>query len=223
MTMTRTTRDFDVLLLDFGGVCLLSPVELHHVVEAHFELEPGTFSWMGPLDPTGDDLYARSIGDGDVTERDYWTMRAAEVAEAAGVALDVRGYMNVAYDAPGDVLVRPDAVGVAERARAAGLGVSVLTNDLRAFHGDEWVNRIDFLRWVDHVVDCSYTEFLKPDQRAYRYALDVLGDVEPARILFVDDQPRNVAGADAAGLTGMWFDIADAAGSWKRVAERLGV
>lgn len=215
--------EYDVLLLDFGGVCLLAAVELHHVVESHFGLDPGTFTWMGPLDPEGDELYARSIGEGGISERDYWSMRAAEVGEAAGVALDVRGYMDVAYDAPGDQLIRPEAVDVAARARRSGLGVSVLTNDLRAFHGDAWVARIDFLRDVDHVVDCSHVGFLKPDPRAYRYALDELGDVDPGRILFVDDQPLNVRGAEAMGLSGMWFDISDAAGSWKRVAERLGV
>lgn len=216
-------RDVDVLLLDFGGVCLVSPVELHRVVERHLGLEPGTFTWMGPLDPTGDELYARSIGDDDITERDYWTMRAAEVAATAGVELDLRGYMNVAYDAPGDVLIRPEAVDVTHRARAAGLGVSVLTNDLRAFHGDDWVERIEFLHDVDHLIDCSFAGFLKPDPRAYQYALDTIGDADPARILFVDDQPLNVAGGEEAGLTSMWFDIADARGSWKRVAERLGI
>jgi len=220
---TAARREYDVLLLDFGGVCLVSPVELHRVVEQHFGLAPGTFTWMGPLDPTGDALYAESIADGGITERDYWALRAAEVAATAGVDLDVRGYMNVAYDAPGDVLIRPEAADVVARARVAGLGVSVLTNDLRAFHGDEWVARIGFLRELDHVVDCSHAGFLKPDPRAYRLALDQFGDVDPARVLFVDDQPVNVVGAEEAGLAAIWFDIADAAGSWQRVAARLGL
>jgi putative hydrolase of the HAD superfamily len=215
--------DFDVLLLDFGGVCLRSPVELHRVVEDHFALPHGTFTFRGPLDPRGDELYARSIA-GDITERDYWAMRAEEVGRVAGVALDTRGYMEIAYDAGGDVLIRPEADAVVARAQEAGLGVSVLTNDLRAFHGEEWAARIDFLARVDHVVDCSHIGFLKPDPRAYAYALDVLEHRDdPARILFVDDQPLNVEGGDAAGMIGHFFDIADAAASWSAVASRLGL
>lgn len=219
------TQPFDVLLLDFGGVCLVSPVEIHHIVERHLDLEPGTLTWRGPLDPTGDELYAQSIGDGGITERDYWAQRAAEVGRLAGLdePLDTMGYMRIAYDAPGDELVRPEAVAVAEAARAAGLGVSVLTNDLRAFHGDEWVARIEFLATVDHVIDCSHAGYLKPDPRAYERALAQLGDPDPARVLFVDDQPLNVSGAEALGITSQFFDIADAAGSWKQVVERLGL
>ena len=218
-----SSRPFDVLLLDFGGVCLLNPAELHHVVEAHFGLATGSLTWRGPLDPQGDDLYAQSIGEGGISERGYWALRADEIGRAAGVTLDLVGYMGVAFAAGGDELIRPEAVDVVQRAQDAGIGVSVLTNDLRAFHGDEWVDSIGFLRRVDHVVDCSLTGFLKPDRRAYQLALTALGDVEPARILFVDDQPLNATGADDAGLTGMWFDIADATASWTSVAERLGL
>jgi putative hydrolase of the HAD superfamily len=99
----------------------------------------------------------------------------------------------------------------------------VLTNDLRAFHGDEWVARLDFLTRVDHVIDCSHAGFLKPDPRAYAYALDVLGTVDPGRIFFVDDQPLNVSGGNGAGMVGHFFDIADAGGSWETVATRLGI
>lgn len=218
------TRPFDVLLLDFGGVCLLNPVELHHVVESHFGLPAGSFTWMGPLDRDGrDQLYAQSIGEGGISERGYWSFRAQQIGQSAGVRLDTSGYMQIAYSAGGDELIRPEAIDVVGRAQRSGLGVSVLTNDLRAFHGDEWVDSIGFLGRVDHVVDCSYAGFLKPDPRAYQLALQALGDVRPSQVLFVDDQPLNVAGADLAGMTGMWFDIADATNSWHAVAQRLRV
>ena len=46
--------DYDVLLLDFGGVCLLNPVEMHARTEAVLGLPAGTFEWMGPVDPDTD-------------------------------------------------------------------------------------------------------------------------------------------------------------------------
>jgi putative hydrolase of the HAD superfamily len=218
---SATSRPFDVLLLDFGGVCLLNPVERHRAVEAHLGLPAGSLTWMGPLDPDHDSLYAQSIGEGGISEREYWSMRAAEVGRAAGIELDVAGYMSLALSPPSDELIRPEANEVVDRARDHGMGVSVLTNDLRAFHGDEWVDAIDFLHRVDHLIDLSHAGFLKPDPRAYRLALDTLGDVDPRRVLFVDDQPLNVAGAERAGITGMWFDIKHAGASWQSVADRL--
>lgn len=216
------TSDHDVLLLDFGGVCLLNPVELHHRAEDVLGLGRGTFGWLGPIDPSTDELWRRMIAGDGVTERDYWAQRAGEVGTAAGREMDLRGYMTMLYDPPTPEIVRPQAIDVVERAKAAGFSMSVLTNDMRAFHGREWEQGIDFLRLADHIVDCSDTNILKPDPRAYERAIRIVG-VEPARILFVDDQPLNVEGARSVGLEAMWFDIADASASWDAVADRLGV
>ncbi len=54
----------------------------------------------------------------------------------------------------------------------------------------------------------------KPASEVYRRCLARLG-ATPETALFVDDSPRNVAGAEAAGLTGFLYVGADA------LAERL--
>ena len=107
-------------------------------------------------------------------------------------------------------------------ARAARYGVSVLTNDLRAFHGPHWELEVDLLQRMDHIVDCSDTGILKPHRRAYERAVEITG-VPAERQLFVDDLPLNVQGAEAAGMDAVWFDIAHAAESWAAVAARLGL
>jgi putative hydrolase of the HAD superfamily len=213
--------DFDLLLLDFGGVCLVNPVELHAKAELHFGLPPGTFSWLGPVDPSTDELWRQMIA-GELTEREYWGQRAAEVGATAGQELSVSEYMSLLYDPPSDDLIRPAARQTVERALEAGLGVSILTNDMRAFHGREWENGIEFLSLVDHIVDCSDTDILKPDPRAFARAEEIIG-AGGKRVLFVDDQPRSVVGAENVGLAGMWFDIANAEGSWAEVAQHIGV
>jgi putative hydrolase of the HAD superfamily len=109
-----------------------------------------------------------------------------------------------------------------ERVLQAGFGVSILTNDMRAFHGREWEKGIEFLTLVDHIVDCSDTNILKPDPRAFARAEEIIG-FNGERVLFVDDQPRSVAGAEHVGITGMWFDISNATQSWAEVGRRLGV
>ncbi len=212
--------DLDVLLLDFGGVCLVNPVELHSRVEQALGLQPGSLEWMGPVDPDTDPLWQAMVAGDGLTERDYWAQRAAEVGCAGGVELDTRGYMSLLYQPPGPELIRPEATAVVTAARATGYQVSVLTNDMRAFHGPDWEHGVAFFELIDHIVDCSDTDVLKPEPAAFARAIDIIG-ADPARVLFVDDQPLNVAGADAFGLQGFWFDIANAAASWESVAHRL--
>jgi HAD superfamily hydrolase (TIGR01509 family) len=43
----------------------------------------------------------------------------------------------------------------------------------------------------------------KPDPRIFEIALERLGGVAPERALFLDDHPGNIAGARAAGITGI--------------------
>lgn len=215
-----TDSGFDVLLLDFGGVCLVNPVELHGRAESVLGLDPGTFDWMGPVDPTTDELWQEMVSGGGLTEREYWAKRAQDVGDAAGVEMDLRGYMTMLYDPPVCEMIRPEATAVVNAASAAGYGVSLLTNDMRAFHGREWEHDVGFLQLMDHIADCSDTDILKPDPRAFRRAVDLIG-ADPGRVLFVDDQPLNVEGADSFGLQGFWFDIANATDAWASVAERL--
>ena len=222
MNSSTSTTDVDVLLLDLGGVCVLSPVELHPKAEATLGLAPGTLDWRGPLDPDTDELWqAMVIGDG-LTEREYWHRRSAEIGRLAGRDLSLRDYMTIIYTPPTDAMIRPEASVVAKAALAAGYGVSALTNDLRAFHGPEWHTNIGFFDLLDHLADCSDTDILKPDPRAYERAADIVG-VPPQRMLFVDDQPLNIAGAEAFGMQVHWFDVANAARSWQQVSDRLGL
>ena len=213
---------YDVLLLDFGGVCLLNPVELHTKAESILNLAPGTFDWLGPIDPSTDPLWQRMVAGDGVTEREYWAIRAKEVGETVGRELTLPEYMTMIYDPPTPELIRPGATATVDAALAAGFGVSVLTNDMRAFHGREWEFGIEFLQTVDHIVDCSDTNILKPDPRAFARAEEIIG-VPLSRMLFIDDQPGNVQGAVDAGLDAMWFDIANADESWNDVGRRIGL
>lgn len=220
--MTGEADRVDVLLLDVGGVCVLNPVELHHKAEAGFGLAPGTLDWRGPLDPDTDELWQRMVRGDGLTERDYWHQRSSDIGQLAGRELSLREYMTVIYSPPSDAVIRPEAQIVAKAARAAGYGLSALTNDLRAFHGSEWHTKIAFFDLLDHLVDGSETGILKPDPRSFQRAVDLIG-VAPERMLFVDDQPLNIEGAEAFGMQVHWFDVVDATRSWQHVAERLGL
>jgi putative hydrolase of the HAD superfamily len=215
-------RRHDALLLDFGSVCLLNPVELHDLAEQRLGLEPGTLDWFGPIAPDTDPLWREMVAGVGLTEREYWAQRAADVGAAAGRELSLHGYMTMLYDPPGPHIIRPEATDVVRRALAAGYGVSVLTNDMRAFHGPDWEHGVEFFDHIDHIVDCSDTGVLKPDPRAFERAVDIIG-IAADRMLFVDDQPLNVEGAGAFGLDAVWFDIANATAAWASIAATLGL
>lgn len=210
----RSAR-FTALLLDFGCVCLRSPFELHRQVEVTLGLAPSTLTWMGPIAPQTDPLW-QAMQAGRLSEREYWQRRAAEVGRAAGRSLTLVQYMAACFDRPEEEIIRPEAVEVVAAARRAGIRVGLLTNDLEAFHGREWKQRIGFLRELDSFTDASVTGILKPDPRAYARALAGLG-AAPGEALFVDDQPGNVEGARRLGIESFQFDVAQPRISWQRV------
>jgi putative hydrolase of the HAD superfamily len=202
------------LLLDFGGVLLLTPFELRPAAERSLGVAPGTLTWAGPFDPPSDPLW-QQWQDGTVTEREYWARRAADHG------LETLPFMAQFFEPGGDHLVRPEMWALVRSRRAHGGRVAILTNDLQAFHGPEWIAAVTVLGEVDALIDGSVTKVLKPDPRAYAAALDVLGDPDPASVVFVDDQRGNLAGAEACGLTAVFFDPVDVAGSMARVHAAL--
>ena len=199
------------LLLDFGGVLLRTPFELRHAAEESLGLAPGTLSWAGPFDPPSDPLWQQWQA-GEVTERDYWAIRA----ESYG--LETQTFMGGFFEPGGDHLIRIEMWEVVRAHQAAGGRVGILTNDLRAFHGTEWVESITVLSEIDLLIDASITKVLKPDPAAYTAALEALGDPDPGNVVFVDDQRNNLRGAEACGMVAVFFDPVDVPGSTARVS-----
>lgn len=200
------------LLLDFGGPMLLSPFELAERAGASMGVEPSAFG-RGPFDREADARWAARER-GEITERDYWA------GEAARFGLDIVGYMHHFYDPPGAHLVRPEAEALLDEALAAGRRAGLLTNDLTAFHGPGWHDEIAVLRKFDPLIDLSSTGYLKPDPRAYAVAIEAMG-VDPSDIVFLDDHHDNVAGAAAAGIVAVWFDVTDPSASLARTRAEL--
>ncbi len=189
---------------------LLTPFELASKAEQTL----GPMTWRGPFDTGTDAEYVRWQA-GEITERDYWTVRA----ESYG--LDIHGLMRHFYEPPGDYLVRPEMAELIIRHRSAGRVVGLLTNDMDAFHGPEWKEGISVIKELDFIVDGSITGYLKPDPRAFRPALHAFGDPDPSRVVFVDDQQSNLRGAEAVGMSTVYFDPTDPTGSIAQIEAAL--
>ena len=63
------------LLLDFGSVISVSVFERHRETESTLGLPPETLTWLGPIDPSTDMLW-QSLQRDEISERDYWAIRA---------------------------------------------------------------------------------------------------------------------------------------------------
>jgi putative hydrolase of the HAD superfamily len=191
-------------LFDFGGPLLYSPFELNAQAETVMGLEPGSLP-KGPFDPPSDPNWVAWQA-GELTEREYWTLRAEPLG------LTIAGYMRVFFEPSGDHLIRPETEAIVSEVQAAGFKSGLLTNDLSAFHGPEWRDPISVLKVVNPLVDLSMTGHLKPHPKAYATAIEAM-EADPGDIVFLDDQPGNVAGAVQAGIVGVFFDQTDVAGS----------
>jgi putative hydrolase of the HAD superfamily len=163
----------------------------------------------------------RSVRAGELTSSGYFDRRAAEISRLLGRPRTWPEVTRAIFETPDGLAVRPEGRALVADARAAGWRTGLLTSKLVAFLSREVVVRSDFLSSFDVLLDESETGVAKPDPRAYRQAAAAMG-LDPGGIVFVDDDPANVAGATAAGMAGVHFDVADPAGSFDLVRRRLG-
>ncbi|HYZ24250.1 MAG TPA: HAD family phosphatase [Rhodopila sp.] len=69
--------------------------------------------------------------------------------------------------------------------------------------------RFEFLGWFQGIVVSGHEKITKPDGRIFRLLLERY-NIDSAGAVFIDDAPRNVAGAEAAGIRGIHFTSPDA-------------
>lgn len=209
------------LLLDVGVVFFKSAWEIADDYEQLRGLPAGTVVGRGPLDPDGDERWQRYLG-GEATEREYWLDFAAK-AQANGAPLDGHPtLMRAMFQTPGIEVTRPEAIELVIKARAAGLPVGILTNELMDFQGREWVESQDWFPWFDVLIDSTELGIRKPDPQPYLVAIEQMG--LPAQdIVFIDDNPTYVSGGEAVGLQSLLLDVRNPGEVFGDAAHRLGL
>jgi putative hydrolase of the HAD superfamily len=195
------------LLLDIGGVVHNTGVRM---VGRLAEREPAmrlVIEQIGGIASDRDELWQQMLRR-QIGEREYWAQRAAELGAAVGEIWDTRALMDRFYELPEHEWLCAGTIGLMTDAKAAGLRLGALTNDMTAFHGAEWVARQEHLKLFDVIVDASLTGVMKPDPGAFRGGAEALG-LPAEQIVFLDDMPWNVEGARQAGMTAVrvpWDD-----------------
>ena len=208
------------LLLDFGSVITYSLFETHAATEKVLGLPPGSLTWLGPLAPQEDALWSAMQRD-EISERDYWAQRALELGRACGEeGWDMMTVQRrVRHKAP-EAMIRPEMRALVAAAKRSGIKVGILSNELELFHGKAFLDSLEIMSDVAVLIDGSFSNILKPARAAYDAAIAAMA-MPAASLLFVDDQFRNIAGAQLAGLQTQYFDLRDPAGCIAAVAARL--
>lgn len=217
--MTGTCK---ALVLDFGGVISRTVFETHRENERALGLPPGTLTWRGPFDPAGDTLW-QDMQAGKLSERDYWYQRASETGRLVGE--EWQSLPQFLQRIRGDdplTAIRPEALHAIAMAHKAGRKLAILSNELDLFYGAGFRAKLPFLADFDLIVDATYTGILKPDARAYAFVTEGLA-LTAADCVFVDDQMKNIRGAQAIGMRTVHFDVTRPAASYALALADLGL
>ena len=95
-----------------------------------------------------------------------------------------------------------------------------MTNNALEFR-ERWRASLPLDELFDVVVDSSEEGVRKPDPRIFELALERLGGIEPARSVFLDDHPGNIAACEAVGIRGVLV-ADDPSGALAEVDRLLG-
>lgn len=181
------------LICDYGEVLCTAPP-----AEDRTRLEEAT-GWSGPAEEFWAAYWRErpSYDRADVTAAQYWEAvlgrRLEEGRLAEVTAADTAGWLHP----------NVRSLEAAERLASKGVALALFSNA-----PVEVAAGIDAAPWLDafsrRFFSCALRA-VKPEPAAYEAVLADLG-ARPGEVVFVDDRPANVAGAEAAGITAVLFE-----------------
>lgn len=186
-----------VVVFDYGEVISVSPSESHRRVLERIAGVPAGVFWAA-YQADRDELDG-----GELSTHDYW----AGIGRACGQDWDAARIQALwCADIHAWVSADPDVVGLIEELHAGGTRLALLSNAAADYGGLFRFSPIS--RCFEQVFVSGELRMLKPQARIYRHVLDALG-IPADRMVFVDNRPANVQGAEALGITGHVFTGAD--------------
>lgn len=206
--------EYQALLFDIGEVVSAAPWPVLDEIAA---VTGRTFSFRGPSDPDHDPYWQRYLA-GQSSYTEYWI----EIAREAGYGDDWKEFYRDVSRLPVDRFCDRDAADLIADAHAAGLKIGALTNEGAAISGMGFFETVPELAVFDVFVDAAEFGAKKPAPETYLRAADALG-LAPDEIVFLDDTPLCVWGADEVGMRGVHVDPADRKPAFDFVRELVGI
>jgi len=183
---------FDAVFFDFGGVVLSSPFEAFAVYEQRVGLPPDAVRTINATNPH-DNAWAR-FERSEIGVDDFVDAFERE-GRALGYDVDGRAVLECL-----DGELRTDMVEVVRRCNAA-MTTALLTNNVVTMTATAAHPAFaDVLALFDVIVESSVVGVRKPQPEFYEMACE-LAEVEPTRVIFLDDLGVNLKPARALGMT----------------------
>lgn len=136
---------------------------------------------------------------GSLSASEYW----AGIAKKLGMAWsDERSAELARQDTQSWLRPNREVIKITATAGLRGMRLAILSNAPKELA--EAIRRQAWMRPFTELLFSCELGLTKPDPECYTAAVAQLG-VEPDEVLFVDDRPENVAGAENAGLRAMVF------------------
>ena len=193
------TRRIEAFLFDFGGVFTDSPFGAVEDFGRSIGADPRGVSAIvfGSYEHDGEHPWHR-------LERGEIGLEAARepilaLGRERGLDIDIYRLFARMADNGAGAGARAALVETVRGLRGTGYRTGIITNNVREF-GDGWRALIPVDELFEFVVDSSHVGVRKPDPRIFALALEELGRPDPARCVFLDDHPANVAAARALGM-----------------------
>jgi putative hydrolase of the HAD superfamily len=201
------------LLFDVGDVLM----ESNWVVLDELERRTGRrFAGRGARDPSGDPAWQRCLS-GEIDIDEYWN----QLALSGGYPDRITMWRAMSVELGAGVFAA-DALALVDEARAAGIKVGILSNDLYKASTREWVaGRPEFAKF-DVLVDCTDFGERKPAPGPYLKAAADFG-LPPEEIVFLDDTPYCIEGARAVGMIGVPVDPLARSHAFDRARRLVGL
>jgi putative hydrolase of the HAD superfamily len=181
------------LILDFGGV-----------ITTDFYGGLSAFCVREGLDAGAFVAAIRDSAEGraalKAVERGELPQRGFEKVLGRLLGLDDNGLLARAL---ADIRPRPEVIGLAVRARAAGVRVAMLSNSLGTGDHDPYAE-YDLDEMFDAVVISDRVGLRKPGPEIYQLTASLIG-LPPGMCLFVDDTERNLPTARDLGMGTLLF------------------
>jgi putative hydrolase of the HAD superfamily len=177
------------LILDFGGVLTSNVSEATFGFDRREGLPEGSFMTLVGKEAEGRELFAQ-------LERGL--ISQAEWGERTGALLGVDG-TDLLPRVLADLRTVPAVAAAAQRARAAGIRVALLSNSVGLAPYDPYLG-LNLPDLFDVVVLSDHHKIAKPDPALYELTLERLG-LTGVECVFVDDTPGHLRPAEALGIS----------------------
>lgn len=191
------SRRFDAVVFDLSGVVIASAFDaIADTVTGAASRDEALALLLGPYGEDTDHVW-HQVERGEVPIAE-WIAWVGDQTEAAGITIDWEAFASMM----GRLTVHEVIVDRIRSLRAEGYLTALCTNNVKE-GSRSWRELVPVDELFDAVVDSSEVGMRKPDPRIYRHTLELIGVDDPARAVFLDDHPGNVAGAERAGLASL--------------------